>query len=128
MTDVEAWIKERRVAQRRSSGEHWWEESGFPDPDDDRRELHAVMVNESDYAIAGICYVNRADATAIVDAHNTLPTALCALEKVLELHTRIVTDKHIDGPTAVCEQCSEDRLFALWPCETVEAIEGAINE
>ena len=61
------------------------------------------------------------------DAFYNLPALLTVVENVLELHTRIVTDRHVAGPTAVCEQCSEDRMFALWPCETVEAIERAIN-
>ena len=53
--------------------------------------------------------------------------ALDALEAVLKVHTPIEVNHAFKGRTNVCEQCSEDRLYALWPCETVEAIEGAIN-
>lgn len=57
-----------------------------------------------------------------------LPRALNALEQALGVHTRISVEHAIYGPTDACQQCSEDRLYTLWPCETVEAIEGAINE
>lgn len=51
-----------------------------------------------------------------------------ALSAVLDNHTRIITDQHVDGPTAVCEQCSEDRMFAIWPCKTIEDIQTAIGD
>ena len=62
------------------------------------------------------------------DSYHELPRALNALEKVLDVHTRISVEHAVYGHTDVCGQCSEDRMFALWPCETVEAIEGAIND
>lgn len=46
-----------------------------------------------------------------------------AVNAVLEMHTRVITDQHVNGTTAVCEQCSEDRMFALWPCETFQKLE-----
>ena len=62
------------------------------------------------------------------DIRDNLPRVLDALEAVLKVHTPIEVNHAFKGRTNVCEQCSEDRLYALWPCETVEAIEGAINE
>ena len=58
------------------------------------------------------------DAAAIVDAHNVLPRALNALEQVLELHVKGYEAAGIHW----CSECE-----TKWPCETVQAIEGAIN-
>ena len=44
------------------------------------------------------------------------------------MHVKVVTDRHVAGPTAVCEPCSEDRMFAVWPCPTVAAITEALGE
>ncbi len=61
------------------------------------------------------------------DTEVAFPRALDAIEAVLKVHTPIEVNHAFKGRTNVCEQCSEDRLYALWPCETVQAIEGAIN-
>ena len=53
--------------------------------------------------------------------------ALDALARAIDVHTRVEVDHALYGPTDVCEQCSEDRLYALWPCETRQAIEEVIN-
>ena len=62
---------------------------------------------------------------SISDAHNNLPRALDALEQVLELHRRAVD---IFEPSEFCAACSTDQRTVEWPCATVQAIEGAINE
>ena len=62
---------------------------------------------------------------SVSDAHNNLPRALDALNAVLELHKPLGYIGR-DGETVwdECEHCHGSG----WPCETVEAIEGAINE
>lgn len=59
-----------------------------------------------------------------VDAHDNFPRALDALEQVLELHQRKTA---FDGNLDYCGICVESE-GAYWPCATVQAIEGAINE
>lgn len=54
-----------------------------------------------------------------------LPRALDAIEQVLEVHRRAVD---IFEPSEFCAACSTDQRTAGWPCATVQAIEGAINE
>lgn len=130
MSDPNEWIKERRRIHDAATDGSWVqdEQDGVRGVDlytnTDAEEFDDRWERQD----ADIGTTSADDATFIVDAHATLPSLLTALEKVLEMHTRIVTDQHVDGPTAICEQCSEDRMFALWPCETVEAIEGAIRE
>lgn len=61
---------------------------------------------------------------SISDAHNNLPRALDALEAVLELHKPkyLIRDgEWFPASCAVCEPWT-------WPCATVQAIEGAIND
>lgn len=52
---------------------------------------------------------------SVSDAHNNLPRALNALNKVLELHKP-------DSVFGDCLRCHEQ-----YPCPTVQAIEGAIG-
>lgn len=124
------WIKDRRSIHGAATEGPWeWEgesNDAWPQSDNSLMAGGEAAVIGWGYDASGIM-VDDEDATAIADALNNLPALLSAIEAVLELHTRIVTDRHVTGPTAVCEQCSEDRMFALWPCETVEAIERAIN-
>lgn len=69
---------------------------------------------------------------AIVDAHNTLPAALSAIEAVLELHKPYEWSFGY-GPVYSCTECSRlggnlgKEEEAEWPCPTVQAIEGAIK-
>lgn len=148
MSDLNDWIKERRRIHDAAAEGPWEDTSedcdslqvkaghltpryrpeGAPWPQ--RYDDYRTRLITSDPA-GSVWSGAVEDVHAIVDAHNTLPALLTVVEKVLERHTRVVTDQHIDGPTAVCEQCSEDRMFQLWPCETVlsvqSAIEGAIR-
>ena len=68
------------------------------------------------------------DAEFIAWSRTALPAAVAALRSVLDMHVKVVTDRHVAGPTAVCEPCSEDRMFAVWPCPTVAAITEALGE
>ena len=72
-------------------------------------------------------WMTKEDADWIAWSRTALPQAVAALRATLDMHAKIVTNQHIDGPTAVCEQCSEDRMFAIWPCPTVAAITEALG-
>ena len=114
---VKSWIEERRAIHA-ASGAGRWEK----------------RLNGHDYEIWELGEFDDApvssfsadpDASAIVDAHNMFPRALNALQKVLELHGPVetgVSDQYWKEPD-YCPTCSE-----YWPCETAQAIEGAINE
>lgn len=59
------------------------------------------------------------------DAHNMFPRALDALNAVRELHH----GERDEGGRWTCMYCSHIRQTKiLYPCATVRAIEGAINE
>ena len=62
---------------------------------------------------------------AVRDWHQNFPRALDALNAVLELHKPLGYIGR-DGETVwdECEHC----YGSGWPCETVQAIEGAIND
>ena len=131
MNDVKLWIEERRgIHAKATPGEWWWEGESNEDWPQSENSLMAggeAVVNGWGYDASGI-NVEDDDANYITDALNMFPRALDAIEAVLKVHTPIEVNHAFKGRTNVCEQCSEDRLYALWPCETVEAIEGAINE
>ena len=131
MNDVKLWIEERRgIHAKATPGEWWWEGESNEDWPQSENSLMAgeeAVVNGWGYDASGID-VEDDDATYITDALNMFPRALDAIEAVLKVHTPIEVNHAFKGRTNVCEQCSEDRLYALWPCETVEAIEGAIND
>lgn len=61
------------------------------------------------------------------DAKVNFPAALTALEKVLELHepraVSFYSSARMLGAEKECVACSRE-----WPCATVRAIEGEINE
>ena len=61
----------------------------------------------------------------------TLPRALTALEQVLELHRpEAFEDGYSMQSGFMCESCydPDKNEWVEWPCATVQAIEGAINE
>ena len=70
---------------------------------------------------------------SVSDAHNNLPRALSALDSVLGLHvpkTRYGLDYYSGQyPCVECNMSDQEGLNPTpWPCPTVQAIEGAINE
>lgn len=73
-----------------------------------------------------------ADAEFTAAARTTVPALLDALEKVLELHPRVVV-LHADPEhgliedEAVCAECIVNYEPAPWPCPTVEAITTALE-
>lgn len=133
MSDVKSWIDERRAIHGKGT------DVLLRNPYELNREYD--MWGE--------------DAEAIADAHNTLPAALSAIEAVLELHCSATTYQNVsecenededhederhteseDGTPicldlpdyAACRSCQVDGEPVDWPCATVRAIEGAIND
>ena len=115
---VKSWIEERRSTHEKAvdvSESEWFAcryqivaGSDMGDPD----EIVGTL-NAKDYT------------TAIVDAHNMFPRAMDAIERVLELHAK--------SQWGFCTQCMETgeygwMLAVQWPCATVQAIGGAIND
>lgn len=122
---VEDWIKERRTIHGKAQSEGaWWMNS-------DGDVMHHYEYGEEDDVVAEPLFVD--DAAAIVDAHNTLPTVLTALEKVLELHQPV----EVEPSDTICKACSNaigagDTLRYMpteeWPCPTVQKLQEAIND
>ena len=73
-----------------------------------------------------------ADAEFIAAARTTVPALLDALEKVLELHPRVVV-LHADPEfgrmedDAICGACIVNHEAADWPCPNVRAITTALE-
>ena len=73
-----------------------------------------------------------ADAEFIAHARTTVPALLDALEKVLELHPRVVV-LHADPEfgrmedDAICGACIVNHEAADWPCPNVRAITTALD-
>lgn len=99
--------------------------------------------------------VEVSNIESFVDAHNMFPRALNALQRVLELHCSATTyqnvcecenegedhedERHVEAEDgtpicidlpdyAACLSCQVDGEPVEWPCATVQAIEGAIND
>lgn len=130
-------------------GQHW----SRPEP---WRQVVSTEVACMAYCYGGSAagVENADDAAAIVDAHNNLPRALNALEQVLELHKPVpiydveagdcehgedcvgielepsetYCPDHIAYYSCACMMdASSPDEFPEYPCPTVQAIEGAIN-
>lgn len=116
MTDTaKTWIDERQTIHAKATPGPW--EFDF-DGDIQGRRKGMSPDPEMD-PIVGVLDRDE-DNSAIVDAHNMLPRALDALNKVLELH-------HEDD-SGECAYCYFGGANEEWPCATVQAIEEAIND
>lgn len=119
---IKQWIEERRAIHEAATEGPWVAEySGETGdcviPHDAQSTREAVAVTR--------LFHRTADANAIADAHTNLPRALGALNKVLELHG---LNLDFDG-TPYCKGCSIPyEVTTTWPCPTIQAIEGAIDE
>lgn len=131
MSDVNEWLKERREIHDEAT-EGPWEDSGGGEIDQHWScPTPSREVVSTDVSCTSFCYGGSArgiledeDSAAIVDAHNTLPALLTAVEKVLELHQKAGQEGRW-----LCTFCSQSlRTHVMYPCPTVRAIEGAINE
>lgn len=133
MTDtVKSWIEERRAIHSEGTG----------------------VLLRNPYELNREYDLWGEDAEAIADAHNMFPRALDALQAVLEEHLRQGLYEPCDPTTCAldggrdhievdfgewvhadervgwaCFTCrSEDGEPSDWPCQTVQAIEWAIND
>ena len=137
VSDLSEWIKERRAIHDAATEGPWAVDGPAQAGPDD--SLVVYPKNDA----GAIAYVQPAwdDADSIVDAHNNLLTLLAAVENVLELHKPVERRKWWARrweKKTVCEECtSMVNKLAEWeheeteveyPCPTVRAIEGAINE
>lgn len=120
MTDMTEWIKERRRIHNVATGGVWVH--------DEYTGVEGIVYPDTAFAEAVADCGDRDDSAAIVDAHNALPALLTAVEKVLELHQAVYLGTlRIKGePDDIrygCVVCNSH-----YPCQSVRAIEGAINE
>ena len=60
------------------------------------------------------------------DAFHEFPRALNALEQVLAVHKPVYLVSGGERKPGYCKECYSSNWS--WPCATVQAIEGAINE
>lgn len=130
---VEDWIKERRTIHDAATEGPWSYQPESPTMSGETWTLRREGVAGIRMSVVEYQH-GPGNADAIVDAHNTLPTVLTALEKVLELHQPV----EVEPSDTICNACSNaigagDTLLRYmpteeWPCPTVQAIEGAINE
>ena len=131
MSDVKAWIEERREIHRGGWNGKWsWSLN-----DTDLATLRATGGHVDFDLIRDDEFRGPSEVLdEIVDAHNvTVPRALSALDSVLELHvpkTRYGLDYYSGQyPCVECNMSDQEGLNPTpWPCPTVQAIEGAIND
>lgn len=127
MSDLTEWLKERRTIHNAATEGPWaigsWRDRSF--------QHHMTIEPEAGHRTIGdVTDDHQGNATAIVDAHNTLPALLTAVEKVLELHKPFEWSFGY-GPVQSCTECSRlsgNEGDSVWPCPTVRSIEGTINE
>ena len=127
--DVRAWLDHtQKLDQAATPGPWVWSE---PDPEW-TGDYYGVWERDEDMPPVAATHApgeyGKADAEWIAHARTALPAAVAALRSVLDMHVKVVTDRHVAGPTAVCEPCSEDRMFAVWPCPTIQAIQDTLGE
>ena len=126
MSDAKTWVEERRAIHEAATEGPWVAEySGETGdcviPHDAQSTREAVAVTR--------LFHRTADANAIADAHNNLPHALDALNAVRELHVR---DSLMRDYCSECSDFGTDDSPVMsvveYPCPTVQAIEGALND
>lgn len=120
--DPREYLAERTRIHEEASGDYEW----FAAPEDDAEEVHIWYrrkLGDGTYEAVGKVIDNPYDCPtledidAIVDAHNTQPLFIEALEKVLELHS----DPALANPL-LCGACLEVR-----PCTTTDTITDALQ-
>ena len=130
LLSFEQWLDRTQAITDQATAGPW---SFFADTRLDGMPVYRIGSNETGEDIGSVPRYRHSDdgereAEFIAHARTALPQAVAALRAILGLHVKVVTDRHIAGPTAVCEPCSEDRMFAVWPCPTVTAITEALGE
>lgn len=107
-SDIKAWLDEHRTIHAAATEGPWVA--------NEPRELEGVVYPEKGREPVADCGA-RWNAAAIVDAHNTLPTALSALEAVLGVLEAGVRD----GDDA-------ETIATVALAEITEALEGVIDD
>lgn len=122
------WIKERRRIHGAATEGPWKqdEEDGVRGVDLYTNAEDEEFEDRWERQDADIRTWDADDATAIVDAHNTLPAALTAIEKVLEVISKIDRE-HSKAPGD--DAYADGMCDAAYMFDTAlsEAIEGAIK-
>ena len=118
-------------ARANAATEGPWEHEPPPGPGEDPMRPICVYPKEGGGTLA---YVQplEADAEFIAAARTTVPALLDALEKVLELHPRVVVmaaDPEFGQmeDDAICGACIVNHEAADWPCPNVRAITTALD-
>lgn len=126
MSDLNEWLKERRTIHEAATEGPWKqdEEDGVRGVDLYTNAEDEEFEDRWERRDADIRTWDADDATAIVDAHNTLPTLLTAVEKVLELH-HWERDEYGCWTCRFCSHIQQAKI--LYPCATVRTVEGAIK-
>ena len=130
LLSFEQWLDRTQAITDQATAGPW---SFFADTRLDGMPVYRIGSNETGEDIGSVPRYRHSDdgereAEFIAHARTALPQAVAALRAILGQHVKVVTDRHVAGPTAVCEPCSEDRMFAVWPCPTVAAITEALGE
>ncbi|SMX76636.1 hypothetical protein [Brevibacterium antiquum] len=124
MSDLNEWIKERRRIHDAAT-EGPWEADGFVDEyqgeDVIRLSIWSGPPSSEDSPVVVHSIRSHENTEFILDAHNTLPALLTAVENVLELHQRVPNSTSALYPNPLCT-CGQNH-----PCPTVRTIEGAIK-
>lgn len=128
MSDLNDWINERRRIHAKGSAGHWASGEKNWDEPYDTTLVYDVFHNGDTMDRDHVADASYDNAEVIVDAHNTLPALLTAVEKVLKLHKPVCVGTlrvkgEANSPRYGCVACN-----GHYPCQTVRAIEGAINE
>ena len=130
MTDPRETLARIR-AQADAVTEGPWEHEPPPGPGEDPMRPICVYPKEDGGTLA---YVQplEADAAFIAASRTTVPALADALEKVLELHPRVVivpADPEFGQmeDDAICGACIVDHEAADWPCPNVRAITAALE-
>lgn len=130
MTDPRETLARIR-AQADAATEGPWEHDPPPGPGEDPMRPICVYPKEDGGTLA---YVQplEADAEFIAASRTTVPALVDALEKVLELHPRVVVmaaDPEFGQmeDEAICGACIVDHEAADWPCPNVTAVTTALE-
>ena len=137
MTDnLHTWLEERETIHGKATEGPWeWEPESATE--DSYRPARVYAEGWTGYPVNDACEIvvpqTNEDATAIVDAHNTLPKLLRGVRAVLELHvpeTEYGPDYYSGKyPCIECNRADQEGLHPTpWPCPTLEALQEAIND
>lgn len=121
MTDLTEWLKERRTihdAATEDAARVLWEHD-----DPEGESPNENFEDEPKWERERLKQAAQAVLESS-DAHNTLPTLLTAVEKVLERH-HWERDEYGCWTCRFCSHIQQAKI--LYPCATVRTVEGAIK-